>query len=222
MQKTIRKISIFVAVAAVMLLFAGPSTGDAASFNFANYANTSPGEGGHAPFTKTEGGITVSASGTNIDGTIDYYAYLDSTSGGRLGGLGVCKSLVSSTNDDCAPSSDDNLTAAERLNLTFDRQVTITQMLFRDGNHYASFNYSDNNFELSVDGGTYGVYGLVHQFNTALTGTTFDFIVSRGGSDNGEMYIQAMTAVAPVPEPSTLILLGSGLAGFAVYRRRLK
>ncbi|MEE9543667.1 MAG: PEP-CTERM sorting domain-containing protein [Thermodesulfobacteriota bacterium] len=222
-------------LAVVSLFFASfllaANSAHAISIDYANLANTSPGEGGYASFTPAAvDGITVTATATNIAGNINYYAYLDSTwdtgGGGGLGGLGVCKDLFGDSvpdidGSDCNPSSDDNLTAGEMLTLDFSEEVIITQILFRDGEHWPSFSYPNNDFDLYIDLDPAISYPLVHEFNTILTGTRFSFVTSTGGTDVDELYIQMIT-FTPVPEPSTYLLLGSGLLALASWRRRTK
>ena len=50
-----------------------------------------------------------------------------------------------------------------------------------------------------------------------LDGNYFAGHLRRFGDDNEE---SIQLAVAPVPEPATLILIGSGLGGILLYRRR--
>ena len=211
-----------ISLIAVFFLVAA-SSAHALSIDYANMANTSPGEGGYSSFTPAPiGGISVTATGTNIAGTADYYAYLDSNFDGRLGGLGVCKDLVGSPNvdgSDCDPSSDDNVTAGERLTVEFSEEVNISEILFRDGLHYDTFKYKDNDFDLYIDDILDGTYDLVHSFTTPLTGTKFSFIASYGDTDLDEFYIEMITFAA-VPEPSTYLLLGSGMLGLVFWRRK--
>jgi hypothetical protein len=221
-MKVLQKLLMVAVVMASVAFYA--HSAEATSINYANLANTSPGEGGYSLFSQTVDGITVNASATNLDGSVSYNAYLDSTwnGGGGLGGLGVCKELTGGTGSDCTPSSDDNLTAGERLNLSFSQEVTITEILFRDGEHYTTFTYADNDFDLFINGSFDSSYGLTHFFNTPLTGTDFGFVSSLGGNDVDEIYIEKITFTASVPEPSTLILLGSGLISLGFIRRRFK
>ena len=61
-----------------------------------------------------------------------------------------------------------------------------------------------------------GFGGLLHDFNTQIT-----FNGLRISSMNGSIEVDAV-AIHPIPEPSTMLLLGSGLAGLGFFRRRRK
>jgi len=65
-----------------------------------------------------------------------------------------------------------------------------------------------------------GLSGLTTDYASTLTlaGQTGDFIVWGGNSANKTTEVSA--TVAPVPEPSTLVLRGLGLAGLVYIRRR--
>lgn len=203
------------AVALVGLL--GATGAQAAVFDFAAAANLF--ESGYRPYVMTRDGITVTARGYR--GSHEVFAYLD----GGNAGLGVCGFV--GENRLCNPSNDDNVTSSERLNLTFDRQVSITNTYFRNDGHVATFprnafvdiavdtDQQMNDIALPRTGGNYA---------TTLTGTSFDFIYN-----NQQFYIGSLVALAThtpggppahVPEPASALLLGAGLLGLMANHRR--
>lgn len=199
------------AVAATLML--GPSVASAISFDFMALANGN--ERGYGTFTHTEDGLTVDATGHSADGTIDYYAYMDSGDAG----LGVCKALTAA--DQCTPSSDDNVTYLERVRLSFDRAVTLNEVEFVNGDHGTSFM---GDFDLVVDGGPAMTHSLTNIFSTNLSGSVFEFINlnPEGTSDlsNKYQFYIGSVDVAAVPLPAAAWMFGSGLLGLAGVARR--
>jgi len=166
---------LYVSIATVILLTVSHQA-ISATFDFAAIANS--GEYGADTITFTEGGLSVTASGFNAnDSSRIYNAYLDSSwyhtgpgAPGGNGGLGVCKKL--NAMDQCRPSSDDNISSYESLRLIFNQEVTIDQMVFRNGNHGEDFL---GQFTVAVGTDPETTYDLTHIFETPLTGTDFIF-----------------------------------------------
>lgn len=147
------------------------------TFDFATISNS--GEYGAETITVNDAsGVSVIASGFNSNNnSVTYNAYLDSSwfhSGagapGGNGGLGVCKKL--NAMDQCRPSSDDNVGSYESLRLLFNQEVTIDQLVFRNGNHGEDFL---GQFTVATDAEPSTSYDLTHIFDTPLTGTEFIF-----------------------------------------------
>ncbi|HVO84157.1 MAG TPA: PEP-CTERM sorting domain-containing protein [Syntrophobacteria bacterium] len=82
----------------------------------------------------------------------------------------------------------------------------------------ADFDFLGNQYRFSDQGGLWNIQQLVNGV------PTFSNLVSGyiNIGDNNLSGIQPYTPGAPVPEPGTMLLLGTGLAGLAGFRRRFK
>ena len=172
------------------------------------------------------GGVSVTVTGYDLFTNATYLAYFDDYSGGSPGGLGVCKGTFFPGGECSEPPDDDDLGFGEVLKLVFDQPVTLTDLLFRNGNHDLDFL---GNFGVLIDAapanvGSFTQYLMAANFAGPLTGTTFYFISNAtiiGDMNNdvrNKLYLSGLTA-APVPEPLTMSLVGVGLIG-ALRRRR--
>jgi len=182
---------------------------NAATFDFLAIANT--GEYGAPSISFTEGGITVTATGTDATGSNQYNAYLDSGDAG----LGVCQALNGT--QQCAEPSDDNVTSGEILSLVFDRVVSLSGITFLNGSHNLAFN---GGVDITVDGVSRPTDSLLNIFPDTLVGTTFLFANNNTVlGDQQQFYISALTAETPLP--AAVWLFGSALMGlFGVSRRK--
>ena len=244
-----RKIEMFKKILATSFAITSLSASlgvNAATFDFANIAEGLPhtatlvtydgmpngdytGELGASSMYFTSGGIGVTASGSAAAGVDDNYpdgspdndqfAYLDSYSGGKPGGLGVCQDI--DANLQCVPSSDDNVTQGESLTLLFDQEVFIDQIVFRNGDHGTSF---AGVFDLDIDSGAAGSgeYALTNIFNPAdtLKGTEFVFSNFNCKTCNPYQFYIETLEVSEVPIPAAVWLFGSGLIGLVGVARR--
>jgi len=199
----------------------------AATFDFQAYAdgsasngevfvnslsNSGLGEYGYSSYSvEATDGIKVTATGNNGDSPA--FAYLDSGNAG----LGVCKALT--TGHQCTPSSDDNVTSGETLVLTFNQEVSFTDMTLRNGGHGTTFG-EDSTFQLTIDNVLFGdvLLGDLKLFDWG-SGTVFEFFNSSGEANPDVFYIDSMTVVSAVPLPAAVWLFGSALLGFTGFRK---
>jgi len=119
-------------------------------------------------------------------------------------------------------SSDDNITTGEKLKLSFLQVVTMNTIGLRSEGHNttgwtraATFQYSTNDIDWTT---------ALLPANTGridLNLQSQDFYFRFGGNSPDQFYLSSATA-SVVPEPSTYMLMGTGLLGlgFAARRKR--
>ena len=161
------------------------------------------------------------------------YAYLDAGNAG----LGVCGSptatglnklnqTTNSGNNLCNPSSDDNVTIGEVLTFIFNTNVLI-ENIWLNNNH---------DVDKSLYNNTVDINGNAHTFTTNLGGpadyptnnsyfvaANTAFTIGFHGAVEGpgdQFYVSKMLISVPVTEPETLLLMGFGLMGLVLGRRR--
>ncbi|MBL4666367.1 MAG: hypothetical protein JKY04_03235 [Sneathiella sp.] len=181
----------------------------AATFDFVAAASGS--EMGGQPLSFLEGGIGIDARGYWTGGSA--VAYLDDG-----GGLGVCHSGLDGAGE-CTVSSDDNVTGAETLELTFSEAVTLSSISFRDASHGTAFAVPDS-LILKVDGAATGLGGLdlaSWPAYAGITGTIWEFIYV-----DEEFYIDTMVLTSAIPLPPAIALFGAALFGLSWLGRRKK
>lgn len=209
------------------------STAVAATFDFISYADNDANNDGHYEwgynnFSVTEDNITLNAKGYHWKNNKwqQAYAYLDK---GKAG-MGVCK--VVNSNNQCNPSSDDNVTYLEALVLGFDQTVKLDTVLFQNGRHNPIF---EGDFGLSIltnnQWSNWEFFSLQHIFNSELVGNGFAFYNPNNSNENSkQFYIETLTVSSvlrtasnqsgTVPAPGTLVLLLVGLAGFSLNNKK--
>ena len=228
MQKKLKFVTFLSSIFLAIPLIAGVGYG--ASFDFAAVADgalsvdsstsgPTSGEFGTTSFLWTVDGITVKGSSRMFSDPTHpaaYNAYFDEGDAG----LGVCQLLDSS--DQCAPSSDDNITVTEILQLEFSEGVILNSIDFKDAGHGTNFNGEE--FFYSTDmGGTWNSGLLAATFNSPIIvadGAKLWFTpesnFGKSETSSNQFYVNVVNAVVPIP--STLLIFGVGFIGFSVWR----
>jgi hypothetical protein len=205
-------------------MLALPVLANAASFDFQAWISTNGEQGfvNTSPFTLSNAGLTLTATAFENPGRSDSHVYMDDLFNGIIGGMGVCTTL---SGNECAPSSDDNVsidgTAEEVLAWGFSN--TISEVVLELGNS-EHFDFENRNFQYSLDNGstwstaTTDGDGLV----TLILGSTTQIEFRPSGNTLADAFYIRNADVTIVPVPAAVWLFGSGLISLVGIARRKK
>lgn len=130
-------------------------------------------------------------------------------------GLGVYHSVN-------PPTNDDNVTAGETLQLSFDQVVTLGTLGLRSEGHNTTGWISNAQFQYSINGSNWTTALLPSgsgAFALNLTSQDFWFRYGPGDGTPDQFYVSSVS-VTPVPEPEIYAMLATGLGLLGWARRR--
>ncbi len=226
-----RKRKHVLTIAAAVVLLSACSSANAVTFDFANLKDANQATPNSGDFDPNEAGGTawalnndwVSSNtkngvfGGSLSWTVDGItvkataSYKDKTasviqdhwdSSGKAG-LGV----YHKKND----TSDDNVSKDETLTLSFDQEISLTGLTFRDKIHKV---LNKGSFHFGVDGDA----AILRSFNAldSVMGTTFSFAYY----DKEEFYLSTMSATTVPDGGTTAVLMGLSALGLGLMGRK--
>lgn len=189
------------------------AAGNAAERGIANVAAGVP--------NLTLSGVAMRLTSTNTNTGAAYFSYLDAGDAG----LGVCK-VIDSANQ-CAPSSDDNVTTTESVMIQFlAGPLNIDKINLRLEGHTVPASAAElaKTLLIAINGGSFTRYTFGQALAATFTNVSsirFAFDDASANTTADQFYLSSLV-VTPVPAALPLLLSGLAGLGFAARRKRTR